>query len=284
MIANTDASDVCYYPDSRKVLVERSDTLVPRQPAARVLGRRIVIARAIACAAIALAATTTSARADSSTDLGVFTAIFGGTHVGFANPVPVSGVVPGAALELRSASIACVCTSKAFRPSRRPAPGSGSFGTSSASLSLLNSTVMVDLDAHRYFRVGAGYQLVNLTNKNGDNGDRNDVRIASPTFAFASTLPLATNHFVETQVLLDPNLRGNLLVFDYLGHGHPSEPEEGAEVDYGAAYGIAARHVTYLIGARALSYHTKNVRTGALVDRNTGAGATFEARFHLGGD
>jgi len=32
MIANSDASDVCYYPDSRKVLVERSDTLVRDYP------------------------------------------------------------------------------------------------------------------------------------------------------------------------------------------------------------------------------------------------------------
>ncbi len=243
-----------------------------------------MIARAIACAAIAFAATTSAARADSETDLGVFTAIFGGTHVGFANPVPVSGVVPGAALELTERVDRVRLHLEGIPTVAATGAGSGSFGASSASLSLLNATVMVDLDAHRYFRAGAGYQLVNLTNKNGDNGDRNDVRIASPTVAFASTLPLATNHFVEAQVLLDPNLRGNLLVFDYLGHGRPSEPEEGAEVDYGAAYGIAARRVTYLIGARALSYHTKNVRTGALVDRNTGAGATFEARFHLGGD
>jgi hypothetical protein len=33
MIANVDASDVCYYPDSRKVLVERSDLIVRDNPA-----------------------------------------------------------------------------------------------------------------------------------------------------------------------------------------------------------------------------------------------------------
>jgi uncharacterized cupin superfamily protein len=32
MIANTDPSDVCYYPDSHKLLVERSDIIVRDNP------------------------------------------------------------------------------------------------------------------------------------------------------------------------------------------------------------------------------------------------------------
>ena len=76
-----------------------------------------------------------------------------------------------------------------------------------------------------------GYQLVTLTNKHGDNGDRNDVRIASPIYAFASMLPVAANHFAEAQLLVDPNLRGTLSVFDRLGRSHPNEPEQGADVD-----------------------------------------------------
>ena len=80
----------------------------------------------------------------------------------------------------------------------------------------------------------------------------------------------------------DPNLRGDLLVFDNLGASQTNEPEAGAEVDYSAAYGWEGRYVTYLVGVRGLSYHTRNVSTGALVDRNVGGGVTFEARFHLG--
>ena len=32
MVANTDHGDVCYYPDSRKLLVEKTDTLVRTEP------------------------------------------------------------------------------------------------------------------------------------------------------------------------------------------------------------------------------------------------------------
>jgi hypothetical protein len=32
MIANVDPSDVCYYPDSHKLLVERSDIMVRDNP------------------------------------------------------------------------------------------------------------------------------------------------------------------------------------------------------------------------------------------------------------
>jgi hypothetical protein len=235
-----------------------------------------------ALAAAGLLSNASAARADSTTDVGLLGAIVTGTHVGFGNSVPQSGVVPGAAIEFTERVDRVRLHLEGIPTVAATGSGTGPFGRSSASLSLLNSTVMVDLDAHRYFRVGAGYQLVTLTNKNGNNGDRNDVRIASPIFAAAATLPLRPHRFVETQLLVDPNLRGNLLVFNYLGTSRPSEPEQGAEVDYSAAYGWDARRVTYLVGYRGLSYHTRNQNSGALVDRNVGGGVTFEARFHLG--
>jgi hypothetical protein len=238
----------------------------------------------LAAAPLALAlvcAASTAARADTSTDLGVFGAVVAGTHVGFGN-APISGVVPGAAIEFTERVDRVRLHLEGIPTVAATGAGSGPFGKSSASLSLLNSTVMVGLDAHQYLRAGAGYQFVTLTNKDENNGFRNDVRIATPIFALAATLPLWRRHFVEAQMLVDPNLRGDLLVFDNLGASQTNEPEAGAEVDYSAAYGWEGRYVTYLVGVRGLSYHTRNVSTGALVDRNVGGGVTFEARFHLG--
>ncbi len=238
--------------------------------------------RAALFASAFFAASFRPACADTSTDVGAFAAVLAGEHVGFANPVPDSGVIPGAALEVTQHFDRVRIHLEGIPTVAATGSSSGYFGTSSASLSLLNSTVMVDVDRHRFFRIGAGYQLINLTNKNGDNGDRNDVRIASPIYAAACTLPVRANHFVEAQLLLEPNLRGNLLVFDHFGVSHPSEPEQGAEVDYSASYGVNAKRATYLVGVRGLSYHTKNVNTGGLVDRNIGGGVTLEARFHFG--
>lgn len=234
---------------------------------------------ALACG-IALAATS-PACADNATDVGLFAAVVGGTHVGFANPQPTSGVVPGAALEFTERVDRVRLHLEGIPTVAATGSGSGSFGSSSASLSLLNATLMVDVDPHHLVRAGAGYQVIDLTNKNGSNGDRNDVRIASPIYAVAADVPLRRNRFVESQVLLEPNLCGNLLVFRYTGVAAPIEPERGAEVDYSAAYGWNAPRITYLVGIRGLSYHTKNPQSGALVDRNTGAGITFEARFHV---
>jgi hypothetical protein len=220
--------------------------------------------------------------ADTQTDVGLFTAVVVGTHVGSDNPVPVTGVVPGAAIELTQHVDRVRLHLEGIPTVAASGTGSGLFGRSSASLDLLNTTVLVDLDQHARFRIGAGYQLINLTNKNGDNGDRNDVRIASPIYAAGSTLPLPKDRFVELNLMVDPNLRGDLLVFNYLGVAHTNKPEQGAEVDYAAAYGWRRKNTEFLVGARALSYHTRNTMLGELVDRNVGGGATFEVRFLTG--
>jgi hypothetical protein len=222
------------------------------------------------------------AAADQSTDLGALAAVVAGSHVGFENPDPVSGVVPGAALEFTERVDRVRLRLEGIPTVAATGSGSGPDGASSASLSLLNAIVYVDVDPRRLVRLGAGYQLVNLTNKNGNNGDRNDVRIGSPIYAIATTVPLRRYRFLEAQLLIDPNLSGNLLVFNNLGQSGPNEPERGAEVDYSAAYGWGTARVAYVAGIRGLIYHTRNTLTGALVDRNTGAGVTFEARFHLG--
>ncbi len=238
--------------------------------------------RAVLTASLALElAASGTARADTSTDVGLFTAVVGGTHVGFGNPVPTSGVVPGAALEVTERVDRVRLHLEGIPTVAASGSGSGPFGRSSASLTLVNATALVDLDARHVVRVGAGYQLIDLTNKNGNNGDRNDVRIASPIYAVAADVPLRRNRFIESQVLLEPNLRGPLLVFGYTGVSRPSEPEVGAEVDYAAAYGWNTRRFSYLAGVRGLSYHTRNASSSALVDRNTGIGVTFEARYHV---
>jgi hypothetical protein len=242
------------------------------------------IRKVLACASAGLlwaAAASAPACSDDRTEVGLFTAVVAGTHVGSDNPSPVTGVVPGAALEvtqhldrfrLHLEGIPTVAASGSTH---------GPFGTSSASLDLLNTTAMVDVDKNARFRVGAGFQLVNLTNKNGNNGDRNDVRITSPIYVAGSTLPLPRAHFVELNLMVDPNLRGVLDVFNYLGQSRTNKPEAGAEVDYSAAYGWRRGDVEYLVGGRGLSYHTRNTDNGELVDRNVGAGATFEVRFML---
>jgi len=240
-------------------------------------------ARACVGAACAFTLLSSTARAaDTQTDVGVFTAIVAGTHVGSDNPQPVSGVVPGAAIEVTQHVDRFRLHLEGIPTVAASSTGSGAFGTSSASLDLLNATVMADLDPHARYRVGFGYQLVNLTNKNGTNGDRNDVRIASPIYAAGATLPLAKDHFIELNLMADPNLRGDLLVFNYLGVAHTNKPEQGAEVDYSGAYGWRRKNVEYLAGFRGLSYHTRNTTLGELVDRNVGAGVTFEVRFLFG--
>ena len=134
----------------------------------------------------------------------------------------------------------------------------GPFGRSSATLSLLNALALVDVDPARIFRIGSGFQLVNLDNSNGNNGDRNQARITAVTLAFGATLPLRAEHFVDVDVKVDPNLRGDLHVFNDRGQAQPDKPEAGAEVDYAVAYGWRRRGFEYRLGARALSYHTRN--------------------------
>jgi hypothetical protein len=239
---------------------------------------------ALACASLALAlaaAAPAPACADDSTEVGLFTALVAGTHVGSDNPAPVSGVIPGAALEVTQHLDRFRLHLEGIPTVGATGTNRGAFGSSSASLDLLNATAMVDLDRNARFRVGAGFQLVNLTNKNGSNGDRNDVRITSPIYAAGADLPLPRAHFVELNLLVDPNLRGVLDVFNSFGQARPNKPEQGAEVDYSAAYGWRRGNVEYLIGGRGLDYHTRNTDTGELVDRNVGGGATFEVRFLL---
>jgi hypothetical protein len=241
--------------------------------------RRIALALVLAsfCAAAPAFADSTT-----QTDVGVLTAIVAGTHVGSDNPAPVSGVVPGALLEVTQHLDRVRLHFEGLPTIGAAASNSGPFGHSSASLSLLNTTLMVDVDSQHRFRVGAGFQLVNLSSKNGNNGDLNEVRIVSPIYAVGTTLPLANDHFVEADVNVDPNLKGTLLVFNDLGQARTNKPEAGAEVDYRAAYGWRHRNVVYLLGLRGLSYHTRNTINGELVDRNVGGGATFEVRFLLG--
>jgi hypothetical protein len=223
-----------------------------------------------------------AARADVTGEAGIFTAVIAGQHVGSDNPVPVSGVVPGAAIE-------ALLQDDRFRFHLEGIPtvaatGSnvGAFGHSSASLDVLNTTALVDVDKNRRIGIGAGFQLVNLTNKNGDNGDVNDVRIASPIYALALNLPVGERRGFETNLMIDPNLRGTLLIYNYLGVAQPNKPEQGAEIDYAADYRIERGNLVYRFGFRGLSYHTRNLDNGELVDRNVGAGITFDARYRFG--
>lgn len=236
----------------------------------------------VAFALVVLSAAPALADSNTPTDVGVLTAILAGSHVGSENPAPVSGVVPGALLEITQHVDRVRLHLEGLPTIGVTGSNDGSFGHSSASLSLLNSTLMVDLDSHSRFRLGGGFQLVTLTNSNGTNGDVNKVRITTPIYAAGATLPLAKEHFVEMNLMVDPNLRGLLLVYNDLGQAKTNKPEIGAEVDYSAAYGWRRHDVEYLLGFRGLSYHTRDATLGNLVDRNVGGGLTFELRFLLG--
>ncbi len=239
--------------------------------------------RATCLAAVALvSATTTFARAaDLSTDVGLTAAIVAGSHVGSENPVPVSGVVPGALLQIVQHVGRFALAFEGVPQVAASTGTAGPFGRSSASLSLVNATANVDLDPARRYRVGLGFQLVNLSNVNGTNGDRNSVRIASPIYAVGTSLPLARGA-IDFDVDVDPNLRGILHIFTKNNVASLDKPEAGAEVDYRAAYHWTRGNVTYRAGVRGLTYHTRNTSNGELVDRNVGAGVTFDARFALG--
>jgi len=236
--------------------------------------------RIVACAAGTMFATCLPAGAE--TDVGLFTAVVAGSHAGSENPIAVTGVVPGAALEVVQHAGRFSLALEGIPTVAASAGGTGRFGRSSASLSLLNATANVELDPRRRFHIGTGFQLVNLSNRNGNNGDRNTVRIVSPIYTAGTSLPLARGA-VDLDVNVDPDLRGILHIFHNDGSPGIDKPEAGAEIDYRAAYRWSRGDVTYRAGVRGLSYHTRNTTNGELVDRNVGAGVSFDARFALGG-
>jgi hypothetical protein len=222
-----------------------------------------------------------AAPARAETDVGALAALLAGTHVGADNP-SVSGVGGGALLELTQKwdrfrihleGIPHVSVSGT-------APTNG-FGKSVASLSILNATAMVDLDAHQRVRAGAGFQLVNLSNFNGNNGDTNYARVASPRFEIDSELPMAGRHFFALGFAVMPNVQGVLHAITIQNVPEIDRPEHGSEVDYSFGYGWHAGSSTYILGVRGINYKTRNINTGELVDSNVGAGLTFEARFPI---
>lgn len=221
------------------------------------------------------------ARADSRTEAGLLAAFVAGSHVGSENPIPVSGVVPGAALEIVHHA-GFVSLALEGIPTVAAAVGTvGAFGRTSASLALVNATILVDLGPERRYRIGTGAQVVDLTNHNGLNGDRNTVRITTPIYSAGVTFPLRAGA-LDVDANVDPNLRGILHIYSFNGDERQNKPEAGAEIDYRAAYRWERGNVVYRAGVRGLSYHTRDTRTGELVDRNVGAGLTFDARFALG--
>lgn len=226
-------------------------------------------------------ATTTPALADTSTDLGVMAALVGGQHVGEGNP-PVSGVFPAAILEFTQRVNSVRLHLEGIPTVTVTGLGSGPYGTSSATLGVLNATLMVDLDRHHRYRIGGGTQIINLSNVNGNNGELNYAHLALALYAAGATLPLPNGHFIELNLNLIPNVRTNLGEVGRDGIALPSQQEQGAEVDYAAAYGWQRGHFVYLVGIRGLSYHTRDATTGALIDRNVGGAATFEFRYHFG--
>ncbi len=222
-----------------------------------------------------------SSPASAETDVGVLAGLFTGTHVSQVNPTPDAGVVPGALLELTQRWRGFRIHLEGIPQVAASGANDGAFGRSRASLSILNAMALVDLDPRRRIRAGAGFQLINLRNFNGTNGDTDYSRATSPRYELAATLPAAHDRFVELSFAVLPNVRANLGAHHFNNQPKADKPEFGAEVDYGAGYGWRRGTTSYVLGIRGLSYHTRNLNTGQLVDRNVGGGVTFEARFPI---
>ena len=237
---------------------------------------RAVMGRFIFACGLFLALGTAAASAE--TDVGALFAVLSGTHTGADNPT-LTGIAPGALLEVTQKMNGVRIHLEGIPHVTVSGSNGGAFGTSTASLSILNATVMVDVDPNHRFRVGTGFQLINLSNYNGNNGDTNYARVTSPRYEVGSTLPLPSDHFVELELAVMPNVRGLLHAHDQFNVPEVDKPELGSEVDYAIGYGWKGGATVYVIGLRALNYKTRNVNTGALVDSNVGAGGTFEIRF-----
>ncbi len=220
--------------------------------------------------------------ASAETDFGLVGAALAGTHAGADNPQPVSAVGGAALLEASQIWPRWRIHLEGIPQISVSASGAGPLGTSTATLSLLNAEAQVDLDRNHFFRLGAGVQVVNLSNFNGNNGDINQSRITTPLFTAVANLPVGHRRTVEATLTVGPNVQGILHVFSSSGASRAPKPEQGAEVDYGAAYAWNYPGATYLLGLRGLSYHTKNTNNGELVDSNVGGAITFEARFRFG--
>lgn len=237
--------------------------------------------RSVCALTLAVALVSSVGPARAGTDLGLLAGVAAGTHTSVDNPGSLTGVVPGALLEVTQRWDRFRIHLEGLPAISIRATNAGPLGTSSGKLSLLNSTALYDLDPHHRFRAGFGFQLVNEQSYNGNNGDLDQSRVTSPIYAAGATLPLPNDHFVDLNLMVDPNLRGNLHLFTAAGVAVPDDPEAGGEVDYAAAYGWRRGAFSYLVGARGLTYHTRNTNTGQLLDRNVGAAATFEMRYTL---
>ena len=130
-----------------------------------------------------LASAPALADSNTQTDVGALAALVVGTHVGSDNPVPVSGVVPGAVLEVTQHFDRLRLHLEGIPTVGATGSNTGPFGHSSASLALLNSTLMVDVDPQRRFRLGGGVQIIDLTSTNGSNGDVSKSTTATRTRA-----------------------------------------------------------------------------------------------------
>ena len=226
---------------------------------------------------------TAPAFADSETDIGAMAAIAYGQHVGAGNPTPVNGVAPAALIEATQYINKLQLHVEGIPTITATGVGSsGPFGRSSATISLLDAVLMMNVDKSRIFRFGIGEQWIGLRNFNGNDGSTNSAHLANVIYAAGSTLPLSNHHFVELTTYALPNVRTNLAVFNAGGAPQPTEPEQGAEMYYNAAYGWTRGRSTMLLGFAGLSYHTRNTNNGSLVDRNVGGALTFEYRYRFG--
>ena len=219
------------------------------------------------------------AQAETSGEIGAFVGALAGLHRGSLAGSEIHGVAPGLALEAIVRSNTLSLHLEGIPTLTATAGNRGPYGTTQASLALLNTTLISDIGRTRRVHLGFGFQVVDLTNRNGVTGETDAVRVTSPIYTAGLSFP--TDHgFFDLDIADDPNVRG-ILHATVAGTNKPV-PEQGAEVDYVAAYRWTHGRAIYRAGIRGLSYHTRNTNIGSLVDKNVGLGLTFDARLRLG--
>jgi len=206
-----------------------------------------------------------------------------GTHLRDGD-VRYRGIVPGALLEIDAHSGRAGLRLETLPvPISVPVGAPGAFGRTSLGLSLLNAEATADLLPRGALRAGLGAQVANVSNYDGTNGLHEAARESGVSYILAGSVPFGRDgNAFDGRLSVIPNVRAELLRFPPVGTAATNASETGAETDVQLTYRWTRDRYVYRVGARGLSYSTRDTRTGALVDRNVGAGLIVEAQYRLG--
>lgn len=152
-----------------------------------------------------------------------------------------------------------------------------------ATLGLFAASARFRLDRLGRFWAGVGTETIAQQTPQAGLYKVDSSRLAGSRFEFVTSIPTATDRFVETQIAVMPHLSGTV----YETRASPSTipysvtgAETASMIDLSAAYGIHHGSFDYLIGLRAINFAAK-FASGREADRNVGAGLSAEVRLHI---